>query len=256
MLLEVSNLTKRFGGVFAIFNLSMHVNEGEILGLIGPNGAGKTTFFNIVTGYSKPTAGRVMFKGKNVAAGMKPSQIARNGLIRTFQSAPLFQESTVFDNVLLGDHLLAKPAFFGAVFNTGSYRAKEQASFQRAKEILDFMGLGRLSNELARNLPYGYLKTLGVAVALAAKPELLLLDEPACGMNPGETEVMMKLVREIRDRGVTVVVVEHNMRAIMGLSDRVIALNFGTKIAEGLPQEIMENEQVITAYLGEKKYAA
>jgi branched-chain amino acid transport system ATP-binding protein len=255
MLLEVSNLTKRFGGLLAIDNLSIHVNEGEILGLIGPNGAGKTTFFNIVTGYYKPTAGRIMFKGENVASGMRPSQIARRGLIRTFQSAPLFQDSTVFDNVLLGDHLLAKPSFLGAVFNTGSYRAKEQASLQRAKGILHFMDLEHLSNELARNLPYGYLKSLGLAVAWAAKPELLLLDEPTCGMNPGETEAMMKLIREIRDRGVTVVVVEHNMRAIMGLSDRVIALNFGRKIAEGLPREIMENEDVITAYLGKKRYA-
>lgn len=254
MLLEANNVTQRFGGLLAIDDLSIHVNEGEILGLIGPNGAGKTTFFNIVSGYCKPTSGRVIFKGKNIT-GLKPSQIARQRLVRTFQSAALFQDSTVLDNIMLGDHFLARPSFLGAVFNTRSYRGKEEASLQRAKEILHFMGLEHLNNELAKNLPYGYLRTLGVAVAWAAQPELLLLDEPTCGMNPEETMAMMNLIRGIRDKGTTIVVVEHNMRTIMGLSDRIIVLNYGEKIAEGLPREIMENKDVIAAYLGEEKYA-
>jgi len=254
MLLEVSNLTKRFGGLTAIDNLDMHVSEGEILGLIGPNGAGKTTFFNIVTGYYKPNAGRVVFRGKSIA-GLKPSRIAQRGLVRTFQSAALFQEMTALDNVMLGRHLLAKPPLLRAMLNAKSYRVKEEANSGRATEILQFMGLTHVGNEVAKNLPHGHLRSLGIAVAWAAEPELLLLDEPATGMNPEEATSLMNLIRRIRDLGVTIVVVEHNMRAVMGLSDRIVVLNYGKKIAEGSPQEIMENKDVITAYLGEKKYA-
>ena len=246
-LLEVRSLSRHFGGISAVDGLTFHVNEGEIRGLIGPNGAGKTTTFNVISGYYRPTAGEVVYRGEAIS-GMKVSDIARRGVVRTFQSTTLFHEFTVLENVLVGRHLQTPAGFLGAIFGTA--RRGARAAEERAREILEFMGLAERSDEVAMNLPHGHQRALGIAVALAAEPALLMLDEPFTGMNPEETRRMMELVRKVRGRGVTILLVEHDMRAVMGLCEKITVLNFGRLLAEGTPAEVRANDDVVEAYLG------
>jgi branched-chain amino acid transport system ATP-binding protein len=245
--LELDRVTKRFGGLTAVRELSFRVQEGEIRGLIGPNGAGKTTTFNVISGFYRPTAGEIRYRGRAIS-GLKTSRIAEDGLVRTFQSTTLFHEMTVFENMLIGCHLRARSGLFAAI--VGLDRAYCRAAQQHALEVLDFIGLAQRRDEPAANLPHGLQKALGMAVALASGPKLLLLDEPFAGMNPEETRGMMRLVRKIRDGGVTVLLVEHDMQAVMGLCDRITVLNFGELLAEGSPQEIRAHPEVVRAYLG------
>ena len=246
-LLKIDSLTKRFGGLAAVDDLGFAVEEGEIRGLIGPNGAGKTTTFNVITGFYRPTAGKVVYRGEDIS-GLSTNQIAKRGLVRTFQHTTLFQEFTVFKNVLVGCHLHTRVNLLGAVLGTGG--PAERQIEDKAAEILSFMGLDARRDELASELPHGLQRVLGVAVALAADPKLLLLDEPFTGMNPEETRQMMELVRRVRERGVTLLLVEHDMQAVMGLCDRITVLNFGRLLVEGLPAEIRAHPEVIKAYLG------
>ena len=246
-LLEVDNLTRRFGGLSAVSDLSFAVEEGEIRGLIGPNGAGKTTTFNVITGFYRPTGGRILYRGEDISR-LSTNQIAKRGLVRTFQHTTLFQEFTAFKNVLVGCHLHARVSPLGAIFGAG--HAAEREIEDRAREILAFMGLAERRDELAAELPHGLQRALGVAVALAADPKVLLLDEPFTGMNPEETRRMMELVRRVRERGVTLLLVEHDMQAVMGLCDRITVLNFGRLLTEGTPEEVRNNPDVIEAYLG------
>jgi branched-chain amino acid transport system ATP-binding protein len=226
----------------------MYVNKSEIVGLIGPNGAGKTTLFNLVTGIMKPTKGLVIFDGEDITA-KKPHQIARRGIGRTFQLNPLFGDFTVLQNVSASFHLHPKSSLMDIYFNTKTYKRNESYIMEQSLRILDLVGLEKVKKELAKNLPHGYQKMLGIARALAVQPTLLLLDEPLGGMNPDEIEYTLMAIRKTQQQGVTILLVEHNMQ-IMDLCDRVVVISFGQKIAEGSPQEIRENEEVIQAYLG------
>ncbi len=246
-LLELDRVSKRFGGLTAVHDLSFKVEEGEIRGLIGPNGAGKTTTFNVISGFYRPSAGSIRYRGQTIS-GLKTSRLAQDGLVRTFQSTTLFHELTVFENMLVGCHLRARAGLFAAL--VGADRARTRAAEERALEVLDFMGLVQRRDEIAANLPHGLQKALGLAVALASAPKLLLLDEPFAGMNSEETRGMMGLVRRICEEGVTILLVEHDMQAVMGLCDRITVLNFGELLAEGSPEEIRAHPEVIQAYLG------
>jgi branched-chain amino acid transport system ATP-binding protein len=248
-LLEVRGLTKNFGGLMAVNNLDLSVEKGEIVGLIGPNGAGKTTVFNVIMGTYSPEKGKVIFKGRDIT-GQKSHAIVSLGLVRSFQRTILFNEMTVLQNILLGFHLISETRFWNSLFNASSTRRRQRQLLGKAVEIADFMGLGHSKNQLAKNLPHGHQRMLGVAISLATNPELILMDEPVTGMNPEETDSMMNKIRKIRDKGVTTLVVEHDMRLVMNLCDRLYVLNFGSKIAEGLPSEICKNKEVIAAYLG------
>jgi branched-chain amino acid transport system ATP-binding protein len=248
-LLEVRNLNKYFGGVAAIDDLSLDVHEGEIIGLIGPNGAGKTTVFNTISGFFPPTSGKIAFEGRDVAR-LKADRICRLGLTRTFQATTLFMGISVLENVFTGCHLGYRSSLWKRWLRTKTALAEEELLKEKARETLDFMGLGALSGEIAANLSHGHQRILGVCLALVTQPRLLLLDEPMTGMNPVETENMTALVRQIRDRGITIVLVEHDMKAVMNLCDRIIVLNYGRKIAEGVPEEIRANSEVVEAYLG------
>ena len=252
-ILEVDRLSRRFGGLTAVDNLTFSVEEGEIHGLIGPNGAGKTTTFNVISGFYPPTAGRVLYRGQDIS-GLKTSAIAALGLVRTFQASVLFHEFTVLDNVRVGCHRHAGATFFNSLLGTNGKREAE--ALERAEEILAFFGLAERKDEVASNLPHGLQRSLGIAVALAAEPELLLLDEPFTGMNPEETRQMMELLLKIQARGVTLLLVEHDMQAVMGLCGKITVLSFGSLLAEGTPEEIRNHAQVIEAYLGTSDHAA
>ena len=246
-MLEVRNLSRNFGGLAAVSDLSFSVEENEIRGLIGPNGAGKTTTFNVISGFYPPSAGKVLFRGEDIS-GMRTSAIAARGLVRTFQATTLFQELTVMENVLVGCHLEARIDPFRAL--VGADRRREAAARDKALEILSFFGLSERADDPAMSLPHGLQRALGVAVAFAANPKLLLLDEPFTGMNPEETRQMMEVARKVRDRGVVLLLVEHDMQAVMGLCDRITVLNFGRLLTEGLPEEVRHHPDVIEAYLG------
>ena len=253
-LLELQRLTKCFGGLTAVNELDLSIEKGEIVGLIGPNGAGKTTVFNTISGVFRPTRGKVLFKDKDIT-GLEPHSVVRNGLVRTFQLTTLFGDMTVLENILLGFHLTSRIGFWVALFNTASTRGREEQVLERAAELADFMGLGGKQQELAKNLPHGHQRALEMAIALASNPELLLLDEPVTGMSAEEHKEMMNKISGTRDRGITILLVEHDMRVVMDICDRICVLNFGKKIAEGSPEEICENKEVIAAYLG-AEYAA
>ena len=253
VLLEVTELSKFFGGLAAISDLSFQVHKGEILGLIGPNGAGKTTLFNVITGVFKPSRGQIKFKGADLV-GLPPYGIAKKGIGRTFQSTILYHEMTVLENVLVGTHLQINLRLWGALLNSKGYCDMEDRSRQKALEIIDFMGLNEVKEVKAKNLPHGHQRKLGVCIALITRPELLLLDEPVTGMNPVESADMIEHIKKIQKLlGITLVVIEHNMKALMGLSNRIVAINYGKLIAEGLPHEIRQNEQVVEAYLGREE---
>jgi branched-chain amino acid transport system ATP-binding protein len=248
MLLEINGLTKNFGGLAAVFQFDMCVNEGEIVGLIGPNGAGKTTVFNLITGVIQPTKGRVIFDGEDIT-GKKAHVVAQRGIGRTFQLNPLFPNFTVLENVVASFHLHPHTNLFNVYFNSPTYRRNEAYIAEQSLEILRLVGLEHVKDEIARNLPHGYQKMLGIARALATKPRLLLLDEPLAGMNPDEIRFTLAGIRKTREQGTTIVVVEHNM-VILDSCDRVVVINFGHKIAEGLPKEVRTNKDVIRAYFG------
>jgi branched-chain amino acid transport system ATP-binding protein len=248
MLLEIKGLTKHFGGLAAVSQFDLFVNQGEIVGLIGPNGAGKTTVFNLITGVYPPTRGQVIYDGEEIT-GKKPHRVAELGIGRTFQLNPLFGEFTVLQNVSASFHLHPRSSLIDIYFNTATYRRNEAYILEQSSEILRLVGLEHVKDELARNLPHGYQKMLGVARALATQPKLLLLDEPLAGMNPAEIDFTLMNIRKTKQKGVTVLIVEHNMQ-ILELCDRVVVISFGQKICEGLPKEVRENQDVIAAYFG------
>lgn len=251
-LLEIRDLSKNFGGLSAISHLDLNVFDLEIVGLIGPNGAGKTTLFNVISGFLLPTSGEVIFKGEKVT-GLEPAKLVRRGIVRTFQASKLFMESSVFDNVFTACHVNYKSSACWAFLHSFAVRKEEQELRQKVMEILEFMDLASVKDELAGNLPHGHQRVLGMCIALACNPKLLLLDEPITGMNPEETSTLVDLIRRIRDKGITIIIVEHDMRAVMSLCGRIIVLNYGKKIAEGLPQEIRTSKEVIECYLGREE---
>ena len=257
-ILETRKVTKAFGGLTAIEDLDFHVNEGEIVSLIGPNGAGKTTFFNLVTGLLTPDSGQIIVDGHDVA-GLRPNQILERGIARTFQNVRLFPNMTVLENVLVGRHTRTKVGPLGAILRTPAFRREEEAARRHAEETLAFFGsrlVGYRFDQLASVLSYANRRRLEIARAMASEPKLLLLDEPTAGMNPRETQELTELVVKLRDeRGFTICLIEHDMRVVGRVSDRVVVFDYGTKIAEGTYKQVASNERVIEAYLGTKASA-
>lgn len=248
MLLETKGLTKRFGGLTIMNSLDLTLNEGEILGLLGPNGAGKSTFFNLVTGVLMPTSGTITYDGNDITK-KRPHQVAKLGIGRTFQLNPLFGDFTVFENVESSHYLHPHSSAFDVLFNTRKCRENSKIIYESTEEILSFIGLDHVKDELAKNLPHGYQKLLGVARALATKPRVLLLDEPLGGMNPEEIYTSIDAISKMRDQGITILIVEHNMQ-ILSILDRVTVISFGEKIFEGTPQQVREDDTVIETYFG------
>ncbi|OZM72158.1 ABC transporter ATP-binding protein [Amycolatopsis antarctica] len=248
-LLRVENVTMRFGGLVALDDVDFGIRRGEILGLIGPNGAGKTTCFNTMTGVYRPTSGRIMLEDKPLGKAAK-YDITRRGIARTFQNIRLFGEMTALENVVVGTDARHKTSVLGALLRLPRHLHEERAAVDKAMALLEFVGIADRAADKAKNLPYGYQRRLEIARALATEPKLLCLDEPAAGFNPYEKEELMGLIRKIRDDGYTVLLIEHDMKLVMGVTDRIVVLEFGKKIAEGLPTEIRENPAVIAAYLG------
>jgi branched-chain amino acid transport system ATP-binding protein len=254
-LLEIKNLTIKFGGVTALSEVNLHVSQGEIAALIGPNGAGKTTVFNVVTGYYQPTSGDVKLNGESLI-GKPTYKIAQKGLGRTFQNVRLFGDMTALENVMTAADSRNKVGLVGSMFGIGTSVKDEERSHQKSAELLNFMGIGHRAGQLARNLPYGDQRRLEISRALALEPKVLLLDEPAAGFNPQEKVELGELVKKIRDAGFAVLLIEHDMSLVMKISDRVSVLDFGQKIAEGTPKEIQSNQTVIDAYLGVADHAS
>ena len=248
-MLEIRGLTKKFGGLCAVNDLSFNVNKGEIVGLIGPNGAGKTTVFNLITGYLRPTGGKVTFETQGIS-GKAPSFIAKRGVVRTFQATSVFPEFSVNDNIAVACHVKSRMRFGEALLHTPSGRRKEEGIARKAADIMETVGLSDVRDVLAKNLPHGHKRRLGIAIALATDPRLLLLDEPLTGMNAEEVADALSLIDRLWQSGITILLIEHNMKAAMSLCQRIVVLNFGTRLAEGLPGEIRGNPEVIKAYLG------
>ncbi|MFC1848024.1 ABC transporter ATP-binding protein [Chloroflexota bacterium] len=250
-LLEIRNITKDFGGLRALDGVDLDVHQGEILGIIGPNGAGKSTLYNVISGIYRPRSGRVILDGDDIT-GLKPHKIAAKGLARTFQVTTLFDNMSVRENMLVGCHLQSGLSLWEIFFNTPKARRTEAGLRNQITDILSFVGMNELQGKTACDFSYGYQRTIGFAVALATNPRLLLLDEPACALNPDRLLDVLNLIQKIHEAGITVVLIEHNMRVIFNLCDRIAVLNYGVKIAEGPPDEIKENKDVIEAYLGKR----
>lgn len=252
MVLELKNITKNFGGISALTDVTFKINEGEIFGLIGPNGAGKTTMFNVITNMFPQTSGEISFLGDKIS-GIKPHKITDKGICRTFQNIRLFSQMSVLENVLVGGHCRSKSGVFSSVFRTKLQRKEEKGMNETALELLELVGLSSYQDVVAENLAYGQQRRLEIARALASNPRLLLLDEPAAGMNETETEDLFDLIKKVQKRGITVLLIEHDMPFVMKLCDRITVLNFGKKLAEGTPEEIQNNQDVIEAYLGSEE---
>jgi branched-chain amino acid transport system ATP-binding protein len=249
VLLEVAGLSKHFGGLMAVYQFGMNIEQGHIVGLIGPNGAGKTTIFNLITGVIRPDSGKVIFNGRDIT-GKGPHQAAAFGIGRTFQLTPIFADFTTLDNVITSLYLHSKTAFWSTFFNSRTYRHNEAYAREKSLQILELVGLSRVKDELAKNLSHGYQKMLGIARALAVQPQLLMLDEPLGGMNTDEITFTMNIMRKMKQQGMTILVIEHNMQ-ILDLCDQVVAINFGQKICDGCVDDVRNNPEVIKAYLGE-----
>lgn len=248
-LLRLENLTKKFGGLTAVDNVSFESDQGSIVGLIGPNGAGKTTVFNLITGNYQPNEGNIIFDGQSIA-GLLTHKIVSLGIARTFQTIRLFKNLSALENVLAGCHCRMKSGIFGGMFRTPSQKREEQEALEQALAELDFVGLGDQADVLSSNLSYGNQRLLEIARALATRPRLLILDEPAGGMNEQETDSLIRLIRRTQDRGITVLLIEHDMGLVMEVCEKLVVIEYGGKIAEGTPDEIKENPRVIEAYLG------
>jgi len=249
-LINATRVVKRFGGLTAVNKMDFSLEKGEIVSIIGPNGAGKTTFFNTITGIYKPEEGQILFNGKSLI-GLRPDQIAERGISRTFQNIRLFSNMSVIENILVGMHPHLKQSAIDSLLRLPSFKKEELASEKKAEELMEYVGVKGVGNELAKNLPYGAQRRVEIARALAADPLLLLLDEPTAGMNPLETEDAIKLFRRIRDeKGITVLLIEHDMRVVMNISERISVMDYGEKLAEGTPAEIRSNPRVVEAYLG------
>ncbi len=249
VLLESRDVCKYFGGLKAVEKVNMQVNQGDVFGIIGPNGAGKTTFFNVCSGVYPPTSGSIILDGEDIS-GLYPEEIASKGIARTFQNIQLFRFMTVLDNVKVGFHLDTKTTMFDAMFHTRQYKRDEEYVVEKAREILEKVGLIEYENTLAGNLPYGIQRKVEIARALALEPKILLLDEPAAGMNPNETNALKDFIRQLNQDGLTIVVIEHDMKFVMSACNRILVLNFGEKICEGTPEEVRANKEVNEAYFG------
>lgn len=249
VILETRKASKHFGGLKAVNEVTMQVRPGEILGIIGPNGAGKTTFFNLITATYRLTSGQVLFEGKDISH-LSAEKVARLGIARTFQNIKLFKFLSVLENVKVGFHTRTQTSLFDSILHTGCYKRDEALANQEGMAILERVGLGDRAGLMAGNLPYGLQRRLEIARALALSPKVLLLDEPAAGMNPSETADLMEFIRQLNQDGITIVVIEHDMKFVMNLCHRIVVINYGQKLAEGTPEEVTSNPQVIEAYLG------